>query len=130
TTHRAPSTPVTTPAATAAPVSATPSAPPATTGDPVVPSPEGSPSTTPSSPATHPTITVPVLRLGDTGARVKDLQQRLRKAYVYMGDVDGVFDSQVRDAVAMFQFWNAIGSDPAGVYGSATRTALERQTSW
>lgn len=133
-THRGPTTPVTTPPATVAPVSATPSPPPATAdapaADPAVPGPDASPTVTPSSPATHPTIAVPALRLGDTGAAVKDLQQRLRRAYVYRGDVDGVFDSGVRDAVAMFQFWNAISSDPEGVYGPATRTALERQTSW
>ncbi|MDF9812907.1 peptidoglycan-binding protein [Streptomyces sp. SPB162] len=134
TTHRAPTTPVTTPTATVPPVSATPSPPPATVGspaaDPAVPGPDASPSATPSAPVTHPTITVPALRLGDTGAAVKDLQQRLRRAYVYMGSLDGVFDSDVKDAVATFQFWNAITGDPEGVYGPATRTALERQTSW
>ncbi|MEU3460162.1 peptidoglycan-binding domain-containing protein [Streptomyces sp. NPDC006733] len=130
-THRAPSTPVTTPAATVPPPSAAPTTPPVATGDPVVPGPDGNPGTaTPSAPVTHPTITVPALRLGDSGPAVRDLQQRLRRAYVYMGGVDGTFDSDVKDAVAMFQFWNAITSDPEGVYGPATRTALERQTSW
>ncbi|MCM2419180.1 peptidoglycan-binding protein [Streptomyces sp. RKAG293] len=128
-THRAPSTPVTTPPATVAPVSATPSPPPATVGDPVVPGPDATPSSTPA-PTNHPTLATPALRMGDTGTQVRDLQQRLRRAYVYMGSVDGVFDTEVRDAVATFQFWMGITSDPEGVYGPATRTALERQTSW
>lgn len=126
--HRTPSTPVTTVAPSTAPVSATPSAPLATVGGSVTPGPDATPSSTP--PMNHPTLAQPTLRMGDSGAPVKDLQQRLRRAYVYMGNADGTFDSEVRDAVAMFQFWNAITSDPEGVYGPATRAALERQTSW
>ncbi len=128
-THRAPSTPVTTPPATVAPVSATPSAPPSPVGDPVVPGPDATPSSTPA-PTNHPTLATPALHMGDTGTQVRDLQQRLRRAYVYMGSADGVFDTGVRDAVATFQFWMGITSDPEGVYGPATRTALEGQTSW
>ncbi|MDJ0343663.1 peptidoglycan-binding protein [Streptomyces sp. H10-C2] len=136
-THRAPSTPVKSVAPPASPVvSAPPSQPPVTTNTPAAPGsvpgsgsgPVTTPTTTP--PTNRPTLADPALQMGDTGAPVVDLQQRLRRAYVYMGGVDGRFDSEVRDAVAMFQFWNAITSDPEGVYGPATRTALEQQTSW
>ncbi|MFF7195704.1 peptidoglycan-binding protein [Streptomyces sp. NPDC008079] len=127
-TATAPPSPSTTaPAATGS----TPSAPaaPATTGStpsaptaPADPAPT-TPPVTPTSPASK------ILQLGDTGAAVSDLQQRLRDVWVYHGHVNGSYDQGVREAVAMFQIWYGVRGDPIGVYGPQTRTTLEHQTS-
>ncbi|WP_146252324.1 peptidoglycan-binding domain-containing protein [Streptomyces carminius] len=70
----------------------------------------------------------PVLREGDTGPEVYELQIRLRHTNAYQGDVDGVYDRAVRDGVARFQGWYGVRGDPEGVYGPHTRRALERAT--
>ncbi|GAA2442079.1 peptidoglycan-binding domain-containing protein [Streptomyces macrosporus] len=69
-----------------------------------------------------------VLREGDTGPEVAELQYRLRQTYAYRGDVDGRYDREVRDGVATFQEWYGVRGDPEGVYGPNTRRALERAT--
>ncbi|MEE1939812.1 peptidoglycan-binding domain-containing protein [Streptomyces sp. TRM 70361] len=70
----------------------------------------------------------PVLREGDTGPEVYELQIRLRHTNAYRGDVDGVYDREVRDGVTRFQTWYGVRGDPEGVYGPHTRRALERAT--
>lgn len=113
-----------TPPVQAAPVdSATPS--PADPADPATAAP-----TTPPAPTLDPATTTPdVLREGDSGPAVSDLQRRLTRVWVYRGDDDGDFDGQVERAVAMFQLWYGVSGDPVGVYGPHTRSVLERQTS-
>ncbi|MBD0739621.1 peptidoglycan-binding protein [Streptomyces sp. CBMA29] len=140
--------PTTTSAATpVAPEAATPSPSPSTTAPAATgssPSAPAAPATTgssPSAPATPagPTPSTPpvtqtspaakILQLGDTGAAVSDLQQRLRDVWVYHGRVNGSYDQGVREAVAMFQIWYGVRGDPIGVYGPQTRATLEHQTS-
>jgi hypothetical protein len=70
-----------------------------------------------------------VLRRGDRGPQVADLQTRLRKVYLYTGEVDGVFDQRVEDALRNFQWSRGIRSDELGVYGPETRQRLEAETS-
>ncbi|MFI9562496.1 peptidoglycan-binding protein [Streptomyces rishiriensis] len=69
-----------------------------------------------------------VLRRGDKGAEVTELQLRLRQLYLYNGQADGTFSSEVEDAVRNYQWSRATTSDGLGVYGPATRTALESET--
>ena len=72
-----------------------------------------------------------VLRQGDSGSAVSDLQSRLlRIPDVYTdGKVDGKYDSVLAAAVARFQLWYGIRGDEDGEYGDATRRDLEARTS-
>lgn len=72
-----------------------------------------------------------VLRQGDSGAAVLDLQKRLsRIPDVYPdGKADGKYDSVLAEAVARFQLWYGIRGDEDGEYGDATRRDLEARTS-
>jgi peptidoglycan hydrolase-like protein with peptidoglycan-binding domain len=70
-----------------------------------------------------------VLRRGDSGAEVTELQLRLKQLYLYAGDADGDFDGTLEDSLRAFQWTRGLGKDPKGVYGAETRTALERETS-
>ncbi|MFD9125065.1 peptidoglycan-binding protein [Kitasatospora sp. NPDC059571] len=66
------------------------------------------------------------LHAGDSGPAVARLQQLLfgqGKTYVA---VTGTFDSATVQAVREVQQERSITADPAGVYGPATRTALEQ----
>ena len=93
------------------PQKATATAPPETTAPPT---------SAPSTPANH----VPgVLQLGDTGAEVKWLQNRLKQLSLYNGEASGNFDQATAAAVAAFQA-RAHSTDPAGVVGRSTKTAL------
>ncbi|CAL9538211.1 hypothetical protein SUDANB6_04200 [Streptomyces sp. enrichment culture] len=70
-----------------------------------------------------------VLRRGDRGPQVAELQGRLREVRLYAGDADGVFDRRVEEAVRTFQWTRGIRSDEPGVYGPETRQRLEAETS-
>ncbi|TXS08726.1 peptidoglycan-binding protein [Streptomyces sp. NBC_01201] len=69
------------------------------------------------------------LRRGDSGAEVSELQRRLQEIWVYRGPENGDYSAQVEQAVAEYQRWVSVRSDPSGVYGPETRSALEAQTS-
>ncbi|WP_416968866.1 peptidoglycan-binding domain-containing protein [Streptomyces sp. 4F14] len=69
-----------------------------------------------------------VLRLGDTGAQVRELQLRLKQLGRYDGEATGVYDESVQSAVRTYQFTRLILSDESGVYGTATRQSLESET--
>ncbi|MFE9673077.1 peptidoglycan-binding protein [Streptomyces sp. NPDC006259] len=69
-----------------------------------------------------------VLRRGDRGPEVTELQLRLRQLYLYNDEADGTFSSRVEEALRNFQWSRGIQGDPLGEYGSATRTSLERET--
>ncbi|NUR43554.1 MAG: peptidoglycan-binding protein, partial [Streptomyces sp.] len=71
----------------------------------------------------------PVLRPGDQGPEVVELQLRLRQAGFYSGDADGTYDSQVESAVRGYQVTRVVVEDESGVYGPQTRAALEAETS-
>ncbi|PKW07553.1 Putative peptidoglycan binding domain-containing protein [Streptomyces sp. 1222.5] len=113
-------------------------------------SPSGSPSPSPSPSASHgasasasPSETAatfsaspldtpdpgPVLRLGDKGPEVTELQQRLRQLNLYVGEIDGVYTRPVENGVRTYQLARGISGDDFGVYGPPTRASLEAETS-
>ncbi|WP_257585681.1 MULTISPECIES: peptidoglycan-binding domain-containing protein [unclassified Streptomyces] len=119
-----------------------PPAPPSTTSSPTSPSapsptptarrtPSGAASPTPSAPTAPPTTPAgaPALRRGDVGPQVADLQFRLWQLNLYEGAFDGVFTRSVENGVRTYQLARGVQGDPAGVYGPATRAALEGETS-
>ncbi|MFK0121537.1 peptidoglycan-binding protein [Streptomyces sp. NPDC090994] len=69
-----------------------------------------------------------VLRPGDDGPEVTELQLRLRQVHLYMNDIDGSYDRQVEEAVSRFQWTRGIDSEETGTYGPKTREQLERET--
>ncbi|MFH9707167.1 peptidoglycan-binding protein [Streptomyces luteogriseus] len=69
-----------------------------------------------------------VLRLGDRGPEVTELQLRLRQLYLYDDDTDGSFDDRLADAVRTYQWSRGIQVDDLGVYDRATREKLESET--
>jgi hypothetical protein len=70
----------------------------------------------------------PVLRRGDRGPEVTELQQRLRQLYLYNGAIDGSFTTQVEDALRNYQWSRGVGTDNLGVYDHETRAKLESET--
>lgn len=64
-----------------------------------------------------------VLRVGNTGGSVRQLQEQLRQLRLYTGPVDGYYSHDVAAAVARMQQAQAI-PEPLGVYGPGTRTAI------
>ncbi|MEU6671485.1 peptidoglycan-binding protein [Streptomyces sp. NPDC046727] len=86
------------------------------------------PSVTPSaSPRTTPAL-APVLRRGDRGPEVTELQLRLRQLNLYGDRIDDSFTLPVEDAVRNYQLARGIAADPLGEYGPATRRSLEGET--
>ncbi len=63
-----------------------------------------------------------VLRLGDRGQGVTDLQNRLRSLGYFYGNVDGVFGSETQSAVTQFQRDRGITAD--GIVGAEVYAAL------
>ncbi|MEV5087270.1 peptidoglycan-binding protein [Streptomyces griseoincarnatus] len=100
--------------ATAEP-SVTPSADGASSAPAVAPEPE------------EPVDTAPVLRRGDRGPEVVELQQRLRMVWLYQGDTDGWYSRRVEEAVRHYQ-WSRRIHEELGVYGPQTRSRLESET--
>ncbi|MYW15372.1 peptidoglycan-binding protein [Streptomyces sp. SID2955] len=96
--------------------SASPTASPSPTGTKV----PGTPRTTPAA--------APVLRRGDTGPEVTELQLRLRQLNLYGDPVDGVFGRSVETSVRTYQLARGILGDLPGEYGPATRRSLESET--
>lgn len=80
-------------------------------------------------PASAPEDAAPVLRLGDQGPEVTELQLRLRQTGFYDGEADGTYDRDVENAVRGYQLTRVVLADEPGVYGSATRASLESETS-
>ncbi|MBY8339625.1 peptidoglycan-binding protein [Streptomyces spinosirectus] len=70
----------------------------------------------------------PILRFGDKGPEVVELQLRLRQIGYYRGDADGDYDRDVESAVRGYQLTRVILKDESGVYGVATRASLEAET--
>ncbi|MFF1301474.1 peptidoglycan-binding protein [Streptomyces sp. NPDC058307] len=139
----APSVTASSPTATSTRSSAPPSlSPSAESSDSASPTGTTTPTTTPvGTPSSAAAITTvgpgptvssglpPVLRLGAQGPEVVELQLRLRQIDLYDGDADGDFDQQVESAVRSYQATRFVLKDEPGVYGGATRTALESETS-
>ncbi|MFF3375320.1 peptidoglycan-binding protein [Streptomyces sp. NPDC002680] len=72
--------------------------------------------------------TAPVLRPGDHGDEVLELQQRLRQLALYVNDLDGVYDDNVENAVTAYQTTRNIDAEEPGVYDRTTRERLESET--
>ncbi|MFI7297927.1 peptidoglycan-binding protein [Streptomyces sp. NPDC050121] len=105
------------------PSSPTPEAPTRSAVPPSAPS-TGTASASPSA-----TVSTPlVLRLGDSGPQVVELQLRLRQIGYYGGEADGEYSRQVESAVRTYQLTRAAFQDESGVYGPATRASLEAET--
>ena len=69
-----------------------------------------------------------VLRQGDKGGEVKEVQRRLKNWGYYTGSVDGVFGAGTRAAVIKFQKKNGLTAD--GVVGKSTYRALGMNASY
>ncbi|MEV0981721.1 peptidoglycan-binding protein [Streptomyces sp. NPDC049915] len=69
-----------------------------------------------------------VLRRGDRGPQVTELQLRLRQLHLYTGDANGNFNAQVEDALRNYQWARGVTDDGLGVYGARTRAMLESET--
>lgn len=74
-------------------------------------------------------VTPEVLRRGDRGPEVTELQQRLRQLYLYNDRIDGRFGGRLEDALRTYQWARGIRSDDLGVYGAESRAKLEAETS-
>ncbi|MEV6959524.1 peptidoglycan-binding protein [Streptomyces sp. NPDC051207] len=134
----------------ASPTSASPTA---SAGESASPSPSPSrssaspsPSKEPAEPSAAPTVTATgtvssgpddgrvgeaaVLRRGDRGPEVTELQLRLRQLYLYTGDADGRFTDQVENSLRNYQWSRGVetGEGQLGVYGPETRRSLESET--
>ncbi|MEU1570834.1 peptidoglycan-binding protein [Streptomyces collinus] len=132
----APAAPRPTPSRTASPsASPSPSAPSASASPSQSPSPSAS---QPSASATGTGQAAPdnsrqnkgpaVLRIGDDGPEVTELQLRLRQLRLYDDDTDGSFDDRLEDAVRTYQWSRGIQVDDLGVYDRETRAKLESET--
>lgn len=128
TTSTSPTT-VTAPPATdtpsASPTTTTTAAPPkpTTTASPTTATPKPSPTVRPT-PTVKPTPTEGMtLHAGDTGAYVRSVQQKLSNLGYWLGSPDGQYGGLTVQAVMALQ--KAAGLSRDGVYGPATRGALE-----
>ncbi|MEV6328693.1 peptidoglycan-binding protein [Streptomyces sp. NPDC051909] len=117
--------------ATPSPTATGSPSPAATRAKPTATAPAAPPRTataTPTRPSSAPS-TAATLRIGSSGADVKDLQLRLRQLGLYSGPINGEYGRKVEHGVEVFQSYMYIEEDPKGVYGPSTRTALEGATS-
>lgn len=72
----------------------------------------------------NPNSSRPMLRMGDTGEFVKQLQEALTRVGFFTGTCDGIFGEQTRQALINFQEANNLSAD--GIAGPNTWEALER----
>ncbi|MFJ9741305.1 peptidoglycan-binding protein [Streptomyces sp. NPDC101166] len=101
--------------------SPSPSAGPSTTAPPPRPG-NGAADANPASPGAS------VLRPGDQGDEVTELELRLSQLSLYGDKPDGVFTSRVEEALRAYQRSRGIQGDEPGVYGQLTRARLESET--
>ncbi|MEU2383631.1 peptidoglycan-binding protein [Streptomyces sp. NPDC012461] len=71
--------------------------------------------------------TAPVLRRGDRGPEVVELQLRLRQLFLYNDEIHGQFDRRVEEALRTYQWARGLRGE-MGTYGPQTRTRLESET--
>ncbi|WP_344335832.1 peptidoglycan-binding domain-containing protein, partial [Kitasatospora putterlickiae] len=97
---------------------------------PTTPPPHTSPPpTAPATPTPTPTPTVRVLQYGMEGPDVQALQRQLGIVICWQKvPPTGKYDDRTQQIVMYFQDINGIRGDERGVYGPATRTALEGRT--
>lgn len=72
--------------------------------------------------------TAPVLRPGDRGDEVIELQLRLRQLAIFLSTADGSYDDNVENAVTAYQTTRDIDAPEPGVYDRTTREQLESET--
>lgn len=65
----------------------------------------------------------PTLKAGSKGAAVTDMQNKLKKAKIYTGKVNGVYDTATKKAVITFQKKYKLKAD--GIAGTATLSKLD-----
>lgn len=96
------------------------------TGDPS----DSSSSISSSEPSTSETAAVAaaILRQGEKGGEVKEVQRRLKEWGYYKGAVDGIFGPSTKNAVIAFQKKNGLKAD--GIVGKATYQALGMSASY
>lgn len=83
------------------------------------------PAPRPSASAPSPSGGSASLRMGDTGPEVRALQEMLYgQGFTYVS-VTGVYDAQTKRGVSQLQRDRSVKGDPPGVYGPATRAAME-----
>jgi peptidoglycan hydrolase-like protein with peptidoglycan-binding domain len=70
--------------------------------------------------------TFATLKLGSTGAAVRDLQQDLTILKYYTGAIDGVFGAKTKDAVVKYQKDKNLTTD--GIVGIETEASVEQNT--
>ncbi|MER6132042.1 peptidoglycan-binding protein [Streptomyces sp. NPDC001815] len=117
--------PSVTPSATRPAAPPTPSRAASTSSTPSADSPTG----TTQPPSGPPEKGVqPVLRRGDTGPEVTELQLRLQQLALFVGNSDGDYDNRTENAVRNYQVTRGINEEP-GVYAEETRNRLETETS-
>ncbi|CCK30400.1 hypothetical protein BN159_6021 [Streptomyces davaonensis JCM 4913] len=107
------------------------SASPSASATSASPSPSSTPAKASDAPPeeTTPEPDAPVLRRGDKGPEVTELQLRLRQLYLYNGDINGNFNWPLEDALRNYQWSRGVGRDDLGVYTAETRASLESETS-
>jgi N-acetylmuramoyl-L-alanine amidase len=67
-----------------------------------------------------------VLRKGDRGEKVKQLQKALNQLHFNCGAVDGIYGNKTEDAVRRFQMVY-LPYEVDGIYGQHTKKAMEKQ---
>lgn len=105
--------------------------PSASTSPSTAPTPPQSPAPTPPTSPAPPATPAPepesaLLRAGDEGEAVAQVQRRLQELGYFLPAVDGVFGSNTRQAVWALQ--KAAGISRDGVVGPSTRAALDAGT--
>lgn len=65
---------------------------------------------------------IEILCVGSSGAKVEQLQQKLREQGLYLGTIDGLFGQGLQTAVREFQYRAGLTSD--GIVGLSTLEAL------
>lgn len=71
--------------------------------------------------------TGPVLRRGDRGAEVTELQLRLKQMWLYNDEINGQFNRRVEESLRNYQWSRGLQSE-LSVYGPETRARLEAET--
>ncbi|WP_307540871.1 peptidoglycan-binding protein [Streptomyces sp. V3I8] len=92
------------------------------------PSAENPTSTTKPSATPTDRVEPVVLRRGDKGPEVVELQSRLKQLAMYVGEANGDYDNRTENAVRSYQLTRGI-QDGQGVYTEQTRQRLESETS-
>ncbi|MDW3848852.1 L,D-transpeptidase family protein [Micromonospora sp. BRA006-A] len=100
----------------------TPTAPATGEGSTAAPA-TAAPSATPSPSSTTDADVQDAMRRGDTGDRVRALQERLDRLGYWVGETDGTFGLLTEQAVYALQ--KAAGLRPDGIVGAKTRAALD-----